>query len=187
MLVFAVGDECDPSVYKVLNEPSRSQDDTFQSDDLSLIFCDQKVLTPGWYRFEGAGGTAMSTTCVPTKRCRTHASGYLVGAHPTIADGTVTRQVCYHWGDNCCTWSNNIRIRNCGSFYVYELQKSPQCYLRYCTNPHGKFAFIKIKVLIIPWVVVSLLHTAKDKSTPGTSYQPRQLLMHSIEYQSGVK
>lgn len=137
MLVFAVGDECDPSGYKILNEPGRSQDDTYQTIDADTR-CDRDELTPGWYRFEGAGGTAMSDSCVPSKRCRTHASGHLVGAHPTFAEGTVTRQVCYTWSTNCCLLSNNIRVRNCGSFYVYELRATPDCKFRYCTNPHGK-------------------------------------------------
>ena len=136
-VLIAVGDECDPSVYAVLNQPGRSQDDTYQTIDDNTR-CDRDELTPGWYRFEGAGGTAMSDSCVPSKRCRTHASGHLVGAHPTFAEGTVTRQVCYTWSTNCCLLSNNIRVRNCGSFYVYELRATPDCKFRYCTNPRGK-------------------------------------------------
>ena len=28
----------------------------------------------------------------------------------------------------------NIRVRNCGAFFVYELQKPPGCHFRYCGN-----------------------------------------------------
>ncbi|EDO26526.1 predicted protein, partial [Nematostella vectensis] len=74
----------------------------------------------------------MPTSCVLEKRCGTHAPGWMVGAHPTVAQGLVTRKVCYHWTKNCCRWSNYIKVRNCGAFYVYQLPKTPVCWLRYC-------------------------------------------------------
>ena len=74
----------------------------------------------------------MPTSCVAKNRCGTHAPGWLNGQHPKVEEGVVTRQVCFHWGDNCCNWSNNVKVRNCGEFYVYELRKTPQCQLRYC-------------------------------------------------------
>ena len=44
----------------------------------------------GWYRFEGAAGTRMPTSCSPTHRCNSHLPGWLSGAHPTQADGQVS-------------------------------------------------------------------------------------------------
>ncbi len=58
----------------------------------------------------------------------------LNGAHPTVAEGAVTRKVCFHKGVDCCWWSDNIQVKNCSGFYVYELQKPPQYGLRYCGN-----------------------------------------------------
>ena len=92
--------------------------------------CDDKV--SGWYRFEGAAGIRMPTSCPPIDRCNTAATGWLNGGHPTVADGKVTRQVCFHWNSNCCNWSTNIEVRNCGSFYVYRFSGTPTCQLRYC-------------------------------------------------------
>ena len=93
--------------------------------------CDKNL--NGWYRFQGAAGTRMPTSCPPTWRCRTAATGWLNGEHPTVADGKVTRQVCFHWDSGCCQWSDNIQVRNCSSFYVYYLRRpSGGCYLRYC-------------------------------------------------------
>jgi len=86
----------------------------------------------GWYRFQGAAGTRMSTSCPPTYRCDTGAAGWFNGGHPTVADGKVTRQVCFHDNSNCCYWSTNIEVRNCGSFYVYRFSGTPVCNLRYC-------------------------------------------------------
>jgi len=73
-----------------------------------------KSLGPGWFRFQGDAGTKMTTTCVPYLRCGTDAPGWLDGDHPAVADGTVTRSVCFSWKPNCCVWSINIQVRNCG-------------------------------------------------------------------------
>ena len=94
--------------------------------------CDGRSLGTGWYRFQGAAGTRMPTSCPPYNRCDTDATGWLNGRHPTVADGQVTRQVCFHWTSGCCEWSTNIQVRNCGSFYVYYFNGTPTCALRYC-------------------------------------------------------
>ena len=103
--------------------------------------CDRDDLVPGWYRFQGAAGDQMADKCVPTNYCGTQHPGWLNDTHPTVAEGVVTRKVCYdywdyHWygSNDCCYLSNNIRVRNCGAFFVYELQKPPYCHLRYCGN-----------------------------------------------------
>ncbi|XP_078382687.1 uncharacterized protein LOC144665329 isoform X1 [Oculina patagonica] len=98
------------------------------------IECDSS-LGPGWFRFLGDAGTKMPTSCVPAYRCGTHAPGWLNGAHPTVTEGKVTRQVCFNWGNNCCTWTINIQVRNCGDFFVYYFKGTPpehSCNLRYC-------------------------------------------------------
>ncbi|XP_020628524.1 pancreatic secretory granule membrane major glycoprotein GP2-like isoform X2 [Orbicella faveolata] len=69
----------------------------------------------------------MPTSCPPTYRCNTNAPGWLNGGHPLVADGKVTRQVCFHWSSNCCHSSTNIDVRNCGSFYVYHFRGTPGC------------------------------------------------------------
>ena len=73
----------------------------------------------------------MPTSCVSSGRCGTSASGWMNGVHPTVAEGKVTRKVCYNY-DSCCQWSNNIDVVNCGLFYVYKLSRPPVCTLRYC-------------------------------------------------------
>ena len=93
--------------------------------------CDN-VLTSGWYRFVGAAGSKMATSSPGVYKCGTCATGWLNGAHPTVAEGQVTRQVCFHWTSGNCQMKTSTDVRNCGSFYVYNLKKPPQCYLRYC-------------------------------------------------------
>ena len=99
----------------------------------SSYYCDLGT-GPGWFRFEGSAGTRMLTSCPPINRCSTEAPGWVNGGHPTVADGQVTRTVCFHYSGNCCNWSTNIKVRNCGSYYVYYLNGTPVCNLRYCST-----------------------------------------------------
>ena len=98
---------------------------------VSSNYCDNGI-GPGWFRFEGSAGTRMPTSCPAYERCGTAATGWLNGGHPTVADGQVSRQVCFHWKSGCCQWSTNIKVRNCGSYYVYYLSGTPVCNGRYC-------------------------------------------------------
>jgi Notch-like protein len=75
----------------------------------------------------------MASSCVPAERCGTAGPGWMKGTHPTVADGKVTRKVCYTWEGDCCIDSNNIKVVNCGQYYVYKLSPPPSgCDLRYC-------------------------------------------------------
>ena len=119
--------------YTVLSEADRAQGHIVINNNYR---CDRDDLVPGWYRFQGAAGDRMADKCAPVDHCGTYAPGWLNGEHPTVAEGVVTRRVCYHypWSRNCCYPSNNITVRNCGAFFVYKLQKTPFCNLRYCGN-----------------------------------------------------
>ncbi|PFX11434.1 Pancreatic secretory granule membrane major glycoprotein GP2 [Stylophora pistillata] len=120
---------CEPANYKLLN----TKDRLVENKDQSSVKCDQRDLAlPDWFRFTDAEGDHIPESCVPMRRCGAHSPGWLNGKHPSVQEGVVVRQVCYHWTDGCCQWKNNVKIRNCGNFYVYELQRPPVCALRYC-------------------------------------------------------
>jgi len=115
--------------YRTLSEANRAQ--SFRGGG---GYCDRS-LVKAWYRFTGAAGNKMADTLVPRYHCGTNAPGYLTGGHPSVAQGAVSRKVCFHWSSHNCRWSINIRVLNCGAFYVYELSKPPAgCDLRYCGN-----------------------------------------------------
>ena len=77
----------------------------------------------------------MADKCIPLWGCGTLSPGWLNGTHPTVAESVVTREVCYHALYSCCSWSNNIKVKNCSGYYVYELQKPPFFFtFRYCGN-----------------------------------------------------
>ena len=96
--------------------------------------CDNS-LTEGWYRFGSPAGTQMITS-PPANfgtqfRCKTRAGGWLNGAHPSVGDGEVVRQVCFAWSGNQCWSMKNIKVVNCGSYYLYYLYPLG-CSIRYC-------------------------------------------------------
>ena len=128
--------------YSYLTEAERSMG--YYNRLNGYLKCD-RFLPFGWYRFDGAAGTEMPTSCVGQYRCGTHAPGWLNGSHPRVTDGIVTAKVCFHWGSDCCLWSANIRVRNCSGFYVYEFVSMPTCY-SYCGNGGGKTDKRKINV-----------------------------------------
>ncbi|KAL0179019.1 hypothetical protein M9458_024461, partial [Cirrhinus mrigala] len=56
----------------------------------------------------------MSDTCVPSYSCGTYVPLWLNGAHPTVKDGVVTRDVCGSWSNNCCYLQiNPIKVKAC--------------------------------------------------------------------------
>ena len=66
-------------------------------------------------------------------RCTTHAGGWLNGAHPAVDDGEVQRQVCFAWDTGKCISPRNIKVINCGFYFLYYLYPTG-CYFRYCGN-----------------------------------------------------
>ena len=68
----------------------------------------------------------------------------LMGHTPAIDEGVVTCEVCFSSSYHCCDRSQNVRVKNCGAYFVYELQKPYlRCLGSYCGNRGaGKFLMI---------------------------------------------
>jgi len=86
----------------------------------------------GWYRFQGAAGTKMVTTCPPRDRCGANFPAWLSAHHPTVAEGAVDKKVCINKFEGCCEGSAFIQVKNCGSYYIYYLKELPHCNFRFC-------------------------------------------------------
>ena len=114
--------------YATLTESNRHVN--FNDGNGGVEICDSGL--NGWHRFTGGAGTRMPTSCPSKFSCGTDAPGWMQGSHPSVNDGAVSRTVCYHWDSSCCKWSNTIQVRNCGDFYVFKLNGTPACHLRYC-------------------------------------------------------
>lgn len=138
-MFFSFNSERECLNYAALSSASRSS--TYQLPKGSSPSCDDGLST-GWYRFSDPAGDKMASTCLPSGKCGTVVTGWLQTAHPKTADGIVSGKVCFRWGSNCCQWSQNIHLRNCGRFYVYKLVKTFACPMRFCAIPslwRGKF------------------------------------------------
>lgn len=93
----------------------------------------KKDLVTGWYRLQGPAREQVADKCVRKGRRGTDISGWL--KHPNVTEGVVTRQVCFSRKNSCCFTRNLIKVKNCSSYYVYELQNTVVCkILRSCGN-----------------------------------------------------
>jgi hypothetical protein len=54
------------------------------------------------------------------------------GTLPTVLNNTVTLTVCQRGFIECCEFTWNMAVRNCGSFNVFRLTPTPTCPGRYC-------------------------------------------------------
>ncbi len=115
--------------YKWLRESDRNL--KYEIHHSGNYLCDDKLST-GWYRFGGGAGTKMPTGCTPHHLCKTDYTAWMNGTHPTVAEGKVTRTVCFSHQGNCCHYTKRIEVINCGSYYVYKLGPTPKCSARYC-------------------------------------------------------
>ena len=120
--------------YTVLSEADRAQGNGKPPYDRRDSGLGLGLGSRGWYRFQGAAGNRMPDKCVLMFRCGTQSPVWLNGTHPTVAEGVVTRTVCYSYYSECCVQRNIIRVKNCRGYYVYELQRTRYRYFRYCGN-----------------------------------------------------
>ena len=127
LLVCFLADVCQN--YHNLTDKTRKSDYTTVASK-----CDDG-LTPDWYRFQGAAGTKMVTECPPMDKCDTNFPIWLKEDHPTVDEGEVRREVCIHRNGNCCYEGRYfINVKNCSSYYIYNLFHQGVCDARYCST-----------------------------------------------------
>ncbi|XP_033764373.1 von Willebrand factor D and EGF domain-containing protein-like [Pecten maximus] len=135
----AISDPC--TNYRDISEPHRSV--AFIPEGTDRLLCDRALLTD-WYRFSNGD---MPTSCVPSYHCGTNAPIWYDGTLPSPADGIITGKACINFGQTasaaayggttCCHHSLPIQIKNCGSYNVYHLARTPACFMAYCAgNQH---------------------------------------------------
>ena len=111
--------------YTVLSETGRLSHDNEK--------CRTKDLVTGWYRLQGPTRDRIADECVLKGSGGSDFSGWL--AHPTVTEGVVTRKVCFSGPKFCCVRSHLIKVKNCSSYYVYELPNlAVRKILRSCGN-----------------------------------------------------
>ena len=105
--------------YTVLNKTDHDQG----YELTSYPGCDKSLVT-GWYRFQGAAGDRITDKCIPKGHCSAEYLGLLNGSHPTVTEGAVIHNVCFTGNNSCCFWRNLTEVKNCSSYYVYQLHKN---------------------------------------------------------------
>ncbi|XP_032879435.1 mucin-5AC-like isoform X2 [Amblyraja radiata] len=128
----ALGDPC--VTHTVLDQPWRSSDCSHTECSAGTWMGDRN-LAVGWYRFNSSGGWKIPETDVPGDHCSGQFPGWLAGPHPSVGDGEVTRTVCFTVGSNICYRNQEIRVKNCTGYFVYQLWPLPYTYAVYCTDP----------------------------------------------------
>ena len=125
--------------YNVLNDSTRKT--TFYSDESKDWTCDntQKAsrLSPdwkgeGWYRVVGPAGTKLADTPLEIYHCGTIGARYVQGSHPTKIGEIITTKACYKH-DRICERPQDVKIRNCGEYFLYYLPETQSCWQGYCT------------------------------------------------------
>ncbi|XP_026102626.1 uromodulin-like [Carassius auratus] len=149
--------------------------------------CDCEVNWNGWYRlFIQDQSVQMPDTCVEEYSCGTDAPLWLKGGHPTVEDGMVTRDVCGHYDNNCCSFlSNPINVKACpGDYYVYEFVKPAFCFLAYCadvTNINSTYTVTTTIMTAVPPVDPCYNYNVLDDPWRATNNQYTSEIMCDCE------
>ena len=131
---FMLPRSCSSKMVRTMTDVRRKISIPHKGDTYRCDSGKQNDFYPGeWHRFADNVGLRMPEACSPAETCGTAATGWLKGGHPSLIGQEVSRVVCFSY-DSCCQWQVTIQVINCGSFYLYKLPSTPNCYLGYCSD-----------------------------------------------------
>ena len=100
--------------------------------------CDRGLIQDGlWYRFESVAGNKMPEFNPGIYHCGTFIPIWMNGKHPTTPGVVVDRIACapVPWLFPLdCGDQFNIKVINCGSFFLYQLKEPQKCTYAYCAG-----------------------------------------------------
>nr|XP_022312815.1 uncharacterized protein LOC111117870 isoform X2 [Crassostrea virginica] len=129
--IFKIADalnQCSDTVYKELGDLVK-RSPTYMYDAAPL--CD-RYLTQGWYR---AGFHQIPTTAPWLTACGTLFPYWMDDTAPNNKGETKSVKVCQVGFSGPCERTHNIRMTNCGRYFVYELIPLDICSAAYCFEP----------------------------------------------------
>ena len=90
----------------------------------------------GWYRMVEPAGTRLPEEPPISHHCNTGTPGWLNGSHPNTIGETIDGRVCF--GEPSyplypCPMETQIKIKHCNDYFLYYLEETPICDLRYCS------------------------------------------------------
>ena len=109
-------------------------DNTDQSElnRISNVLRSPEWVGPAWYKFTMPAGTHIPESSLGTYHCGTRHTGWLSGVHPTTPGARSNVKFCFTKDSDDCYRSTQGKVTNCGSYFVYYLENTPDCRLRYC-------------------------------------------------------
>ncbi|XP_051865234.1 uncharacterized protein LOC127566795 [Pristis pectinata] len=145
----AFGDPC--ITHTILDQPWRSTECS-NTECTGPQLMDDSNLEVGWYRFNSSGGWMVPETVVPDGHCSGDDPGWLNGPHPSVGEGEVRRTVCFTSGEDSCWTTQEIKVKNCTSYFVYQLWPTPYSAV-YCTatNSEPGDPCVNHTILDQPW------------------------------------
>lgn len=126
-------DPCLPNNHMDQTELHRSA--LFQPEPTDKELCDRHI-QEGWHVFNG-GNSTIPTHCVTEYHCGTKYPVWMKGTLPSVGV-TASRQGCIAMtsgtSGSCCELTIDIKVKNCGHFYVYHLKPTHFCPMAYCAG-----------------------------------------------------
>ncbi|XP_021375499.1 von Willebrand factor D and EGF domain-containing protein-like isoform X4 [Mizuhopecten yessoensis] len=125
-------DPCLVHNHELLDDPWRST-----AISAGTVYENDLLISEGWYRsVSGAGGT-IPQTAPESAKCGTQNPVWMDDTLPANGE-TKSVKMCAVGGFSSCvpTWST-VRVKHCGSFYVYDLKRTPGNY-GYCFGTETK-------------------------------------------------
>ncbi|XP_076071801.1 uncharacterized protein LOC143043313 [Mytilus galloprovincialis] len=120
-------EECLPVNHKTIDQWERSTKNGVSGGRI----CDSN-LKPDWYRPISKAGNLMPTKCLNGGfKCGTSKPIWMQGSYPS--DGKIVNATaCASSYNGCCNISYNIQVKNCSTFYIYNLTPTFGCSQAYC-------------------------------------------------------
>lgn len=143
---------CVTKQYITISDVRRSILNKYDVGSGDPLLCDRNFIKDDtWYRFQSLAGGKMPTKDPGFWHCGTFAPIYLNGVHPTSTNVEVNAKACVNLPftpPKGCSVQYDIKIINCGAFFLYKLKEPRQCSLAYCAgkrpklmlNSHGLYA-----------------------------------------------
>ncbi|XP_043550581.1 uncharacterized protein LOC122552147 isoform X2 [Chiloscyllium plagiosum] len=132
-LMFPNSKIADPCVNHTVLDPTRRSIKLGLKECLYRDECGNN-LQQGWYSFNSSGEWMIPENAIPIDHCCTRSTGWLNGRHPSVSEGEVTRTICFNWNNNNCSSRQDIIIKKCSTFFVYELKPTQFCNAGYCAE-----------------------------------------------------
>eukprot|EP00794_Sanderia_malayensis_P016119 gene16119-17744_t len=133
----------------------------------------------GWYRFTGSAGEKMLDYCpynYNNFECGAFVKGWLQGRLPETYEGEVYRFVYFAKTTNCYLDSRQIKVKNCGAFYIYKLSGVPSYH--YCKLPKGPISTTMLVLIagvgLLAIIIIVLIVKMRRRDAPQSAAVVKQ-------------